>query len=157
MDGQPLRGLEVEFEIVRELGRGGSSVVYLAVERELEREVAIKTIHPMFAADADAAARLVREARTLARLQHPNIVTFYGVRHLADGGLAVVMQYVRGERLKDRIRTVGPMPVEETRRILSDVARALGHALRHDVVHRDIKPDNICLDSYLGIARLSDF
>jgi TonB family protein len=157
MELHPLRGLEEEFEFVRELGRGGSSVVYLAVERELEREVAIKTIHPLFASDPDAAARLEREARTLARLEHPNIVTFYGVRRLADGGMAMVMQYVRGERLKDRIRAAGPLPFDEVRRVLADIARALGHAHRHHVVHRDIKPENIYLDSELGIARLSDF
>ncbi len=156
-EARALPGLEGELEVVRELGRGGSSIVYLAIERELGREVAVKTIHPLFATDADAVARLVREARTLARLEHPNIVTFYGVRRLADGGLAMLMQYVRGERLKDRIRGHGRLGVDESRRILADVARALAHAHRFHVVHRDIKPENIYLDATLGIARLSDF
>ena len=82
-----------EYTILGELGRGGSAIVYRARDRELFRDVAIKVVRPRFAAQADEAIeRLAREARTVARLQHPNIVTVYAVKRLRDGGLALVMR-----------------------------------------------------------------
>lgn len=152
-----LPGLEAEFEVVRELGRGGTAVVYLALERALERPVAIKLVHPTLAVDEESVQRLVREARTLARLHHPNIVMLYGTRRLQDGRLALIMQYAGGETLRARLRAVGAFDVAGTTSILQQIAGALAHAHRQRVVHRDLKPENIYLDGASGRARLSDF
>ena len=146
-----------EYELVRELGRGGTAVVYLARDRELGRDVAIKLIRHSFVHDEDAVARLIREARTVGKLQHPNIVMLLGTRRLSDGGIALILQYVPGRTLKDRIRAEGPLPFEECEQFLFDVAQALAHAHRSRIVHRDLKPENVYLDEGLGIARLADF
>ena len=149
--------LEADYEILRELGRGGTAVVYLARERDLGREVALKVIRSTYVEDRDATARLMREARTVARLQHPNIVLLYGTRRLRDNSLALIMQYVPGRTLKSEIHACGPLPAERVEQILADLASALDHAHRHGIVHRDIKPENIYLDERTGTARLSDF
>ncbi|HSJ25421.1 MAG TPA: protein kinase [Longimicrobiales bacterium] len=149
--------LDAEYEILRELGRGGTAVVYLARERELGRHVAIKVIRAQYVEDPEAAARLVREARTVGGLQHPNIVVLYGTRRLRDGSLALFMQYVPGRTLKAEIATVGPLPYPRVQQILGDIGRALAHAHRHRIVHRDLKPENIYVDDDSGVARLSDF
>jgi alpha-tubulin suppressor-like RCC1 family protein/tRNA A-37 threonylcarbamoyl transferase component Bud32 len=149
--------LESEYEILRELGRGGTAVVYLARERELGRTVALKVIRSTYIEDTEAAARLMREARTVGSLQHPNIVMLYGTRRLRDDSLALIMQYVPGETLKTEIRKRGALPFERVTRILNDVGRALAHAHRNRIVHRDIKPENVYLDDESDIARLSDF
>jgi len=146
-----------EYDLVRELGRGGTAVVYLARDRELGRDVAVKLIRPSFVQDEDAVQRLVREARTVGKLQHPNIVMLLGTRRLSDGGLALILQYVPGRSLKDRIRAEGPLPFEDCESILRDVAGALAFAHRSRIVHRDLKPENIYLDESLDIARLADF
>ena len=149
--------LDAEYEILRELGRGGTAVVYLARERELGRRVAIKVIRATYIEDEDAAARLVREARTVASLQHPNIVMLHGTRRLLDNSLALIMQYVPGRTLKSEVLATGPLPFDRIQQILTDVGRALACAQRHRIVHRDIKPENVYLDEWTGIARLSDF
>lgn len=149
--------LESEYEILRELGRGGTAVVYLARERELGRTIALKVIRATYIEDQEAAARLMREARTVGALQHPNIVMLYGTRRLRDNSLALIMQYVPGRTLKSEIRAHGALPFERVTQILDDVGGALAHAHRHRIVHRDIKPENIYLDEDTGSARLSDF
>ncbi len=149
--------IAADYELVRELGRGGTAVVYLARDRDLGRDVAIKLIRPTYVKDEDAVARLVREARTVGKLQHPNIVMLLGTRRLSDGGLALILQYVPGRSLKDRIREEGPLPFEDAERILSDLARALSYAHHSRIVHRDIKPENVYLDEAVGMARLADF
>ena len=95
--------LENDYELIRELGRGGTAVVYLARERELGRLVAIKLMHPSHVQDEEAIARLVREAKTISRLQHPNIVMLYGTRRLGDRGYALILQYVPGVTIKQRL------------------------------------------------------
>src|SRR5262245_13455863 len=92
--------LDSEYELLGELGRGGMAVVYRAQDRELDREVAVKVVRPRYAADEDAVARLAREARTVAALEHPNIVGLYAVKRLPDATLALVMQLVPGLTLK---------------------------------------------------------
>jgi serine/threonine-protein kinase len=91
-----IRELETEYEILGELGRGGMAIVYLARDRELGRHVAIKVIHAAAGIDEEAVARQLVEARTVAQLQHPNVVAIYAVRRLSTLGLALVMQYVPG-------------------------------------------------------------
>ncbi|HEX7090487.1 MAG TPA: serine/threonine-protein kinase [Longimicrobiales bacterium] len=152
-----LRELSAEYEVVRELGRGGMAVVYLARERGTGRQVAIKLVRSIHLEDEDALARFAREARTVAQLQHRNIVALYGVRRLEGRRLALVMQYVPGRTLKSAIRRHGPLPFEHVERVLVDVAEALAYAHRRQIVHRDIKPENIYLDPETGRAMLADF
>src|SRR5688572_19674709 len=132
--------LEREYELLGELGRGATAVVYRARERELGREVAIKVIRPKFADDDETVARLAREARTVAQLQHPNIVTLFAVRRVRDGGLALVMQLVPGRTLRDVLNEHGPLTFARTDKVLRDVAAALSHAHERGIVHRDVKP-----------------
>jgi serine/threonine protein kinase/alpha-tubulin suppressor-like RCC1 family protein len=152
-----LAELEAEFDVVRELGQGGTAVVYLARDRELGRDVAIKVIRPSYAHDAEAVARLAREARLVARLRHPNLVTLFGTRRLGDG-LALIMQYVPGHTLKALVRERGPLPGPLVEQVLCDMGRALKYAHgQHGIVHRDIKPENIYIDDEFGTALLADF
>ncbi|MDH3224881.1 MAG: protein kinase, partial [Gemmatimonadota bacterium] len=152
-----LGGLEEEYEILSELGRGGTAVVYLAKDRALEREVAVKVIRSTYVEDEEAVARLVREARTVGKLQHPNIVMLYGTRRLDDNSLALIMQYVPGRPLKAVIRGEGPLPFKMVTAVLDDIGSALLYAHRQKIVHRDIKPENIYLDEAVEVARLADF
>lgn len=152
-----LDALLPEYEVVRELGRGGVSIVYLARDRELGREVAVKVIREQYVEDEEALARFAREARTVARLQHPNIVAVHGARRLGAQRLALIMQHVTGPTLRQVIRETGPLPFATVEQVLADIARALAHAHRFHVVHRDIKPENIYLDREAPRALLSDF
>ena len=144
------------YSLERELGRGGMGVVYLAREVALERLVAIKVLPPRLAADPALRARFLREARTAAQLSQPNIVPI----HTVDETGAFVwfaMAYIDGETLGQRIRARGPLPAEETARILREIAWALAYAHAQGVIHRDLKPDNIILERATGRAVLTDF
>src|SRR4051812_17825784 len=99
----PLLALSARYEILRELGRGGTAVVYLARDRDTGAQVAIKLIHARYAEDAEAVARFAREARFVAQLEHPNVVPVHEVIHLDEGGTALVMAHVAGRTLKQRI------------------------------------------------------
>ena len=149
------RELDAEYECLGELGRGGMAVVYRARERALGRDVAIKVVRPRFHADGESVARLAREARTVAQLEHPNIVSLHAVKQL-NNGLALVMQLVPGMTLKAALAR-GPLSPNEAELVLRDIARALAYAHRCGVVHRDVKPENIFLDEITGRALLSDF
>jgi len=150
------RALGPQYEIVRMLGRGGMGVVYLAREVALERAVAIKVLLPGMAADADSQERFRREARTAAKLTHPNIVPLH-TSGVVEGMPYFVMGYVRGESLGERMRRQGRLPADDVRRILGGLADALDHAHRQGVIHRDIKPDNVLLDDESGRPMLTDF
>jgi TonB family protein len=152
-----------DFEILAEVGRGGLSAVYLARERELNREVAIKVIRNQFLGDEEARVRVDREAHTLAKLRHPNIVTLLGARRLADGRLALVMQYTQGQTLRAAVEQNGPFPYEKVLSVTCQVASALGYVHGRGFVHRDVKPENIFIEddghillSDLGIAKATD-
>jgi eukaryotic-like serine/threonine-protein kinase len=148
--------LGAQYDVERELGRGGMGVVYLARDRMLDRMVAVKTLPWHLTADDRVRERFVREARTAARLSHPNIVPI----HRADemGGVVFfVMGYVDGESLADRVRERGPLPAGEVVRLLRDVADALDAAHRRGVVHRDVKSENILIDRTSGAAMVTDF
>ena len=144
------------YALERELGRGGMGIVYLARDVSLDRPVAIKLLPPALAAVPALRERFLREARTAARLSHPNIVPIHSVEE--HGAFVLfVMGYVEGETLGQRIARAGPLPRDEAIRILQEVAWALAYAHRRGVVHRDVKPDNILLERASGRALVSDF
>jgi serine/threonine-protein kinase len=144
------------YSLDRELGRGGMGVVFLARDVALDRPVAIKLLPPALAADADARARFLREARTAARLSHPHIVQIHAVEE--HGDLAFfVMAFVDGETLGARVRARGALSADEVMRVTQEVAWALEHAHQRGVIHRDIKPDNILLERESGRAMVTDF
>src|SRR4051812_10506127 len=145
-----------QYELEREIGRGGMGVVYLARDTRLDRQVAIKTLPVHLAHDPVVRERFLREARTAARLSHPNIVPI----HRADeimGHVFFVMGYVSGDSLAQRIRRIGRIDAHETTSVLRDVADALGYAHAHGVIHRDVKAENILLDAKTGRAMVTDF
>jgi predicted Ser/Thr protein kinase len=150
------RTLRDQFEVIRPLGRGGMGVVYLARERGLERLVAIKVLLPDVSATEESRERFRREARTAAGLTHPNILPLYAFGEV--GELAyLVMGYVRGESLADRLKQDSRVPPHTARQILAELADALDYAHRHGIVHRDIKPENVLIDDESGRALLTDF
>jgi hypothetical protein len=144
------------YSLERELGRGGMGVVYLANEVDLDRPVAIKLLPPERAANQRLRARFLQEARTSAKLSHPNIIPIHAVDELG-GYVFFAMAFVDGETLADRVRLRGPLPPSEAARVLREVAWALAHAHAHGVVHRDVKPDNILLERGTGRALVADF
>ena len=148
------RTLAGRYEIIRLLGRGGMAVVFLAQDLVLERQVAIKVLPPEASHDAKVIHRFQQEAKTAARLDHPNIIPIYRVE--SEAGLNYfVMKYVNGSSLEQRLEQ-GPLPIDLARRILRDAALALGHAHKRGIVHRDVKPANIMLESD-GRVVLTDF
>jgi len=150
--------LAASFEYIQELGRGGSSVVYLARRRETGEEVALKCVQPSEEIDLEALERITREAEVVGALHHPHIVRLIEALPLQKGGVALVLEFISGASLKDALRVCGPAPVPVAYRVLRDVALALDYAHRqHGLIHRDIKPENIYLDRAKGIALLSDF
>jgi serine/threonine protein kinase len=152
-------GLDDEYEILEELGRGGMGIVYRARERQLEREVAIKVLPFTLAFDRELVERFLREARTAAALEHTNIVPIYRVGRRGDV-IFFVMKLLRGQSVSDRLRNKGRLSAGETRQVIIETAAALGYAHRRGVVHRDVKPDNLrhdedgrCVVTDFGIAR----
>ncbi len=144
-----------EFEIGKELGRGGMAAVFLAHEISLDRKVAIKVMAPGLLLGDGMVDRFRHEAITIAQLQHPNIVSVYSVRQ-AEGLHFFVMRYVEGRSLEQVIERAGMLPLPIVRSILHQVGAALTHAHRARVIHRDIKPANILIDTD-GNAVVTDF
>jgi serine/threonine-protein kinase len=142
-----------QYRLIRELGGGGMSHVFLAEEASLGRQVVVKVLPPELTSEASI-ARFKREAAVTAQLQHPNIlpVLAFGAR---DGLLYYVTPFVAGESLRHRLERTGPLPVDEAVQLTREVADALAAAHAHSVVHRDIKPENIFLSN--GHAVLGDF
>src|SRR5512133_1019528 len=150
------RVLSAQYELDREIGRGGMGIVYRARDRRLKRLVAVKLLPPELAFRSDIRTRFLREAETAAQLSHPNIVPIYAVDE-RDGLVYFVMGYVEGDNLAKRLAERGPMPVDDVRQVLREVAEALAYAHARNVVHRDIKPDNILLCEDDGRAKVTDF
>ena len=139
------RELVHEFQIVRILGRGAMGSVYLARDLALHRVVAIKVLRWDLAASVDDMERFRREARTTGQLSHPSIVPLHSFGE-SPNLMYMVMRYVPGESLGRRVRRLGKLSADETRRILADLALTLDYAHREGIVHRDLKPENILLE-----------
>ena len=141
------------YEIVSAIGAGGMGEVYRARDTRLERTVAIKVLPPTLAADPEFRARFEREAKSISALNHPHICTLYDVGRLRPEGASasqgedleyLVMEHLEGETLADRLKK-GPMPVDQSIDLASQIADALDKAHRHGIVHRDLKPGNLML------------
>src|SRR5881398_106812 len=143
------------YELVELVGAGGMSNVYKAKDRLLERNVALKVLHPHYGDDEEYVERFRREARTVAQMSHPHIVTVID-RGEADGHQFIVFEYVDGENLKELIRRVGPLPVRQAVELALAVADGLAFAHEHGLVHRDVKPQNVLLNGD-GRAKVTDF
>jgi len=143
------------YELEELVGTGGMSSVYRAHDRLLERDVALKVLHEQFASDTDYVERFRREARSVAQLSHPNIVTVIDRGYEGDRQF-IVFEYIAGENLKSLIDREGPLPEDEAVRLTLQIARALGFAHEHGLVHRDVKPQNVLLNGD-GQAKVTDF
>ena len=152
-----LVGMELSgrYRLDAQIGAGGMSTVYRAFDQTLERRVAIKLMHREIASDSDQLERFRREARAVAQLSHPHIVGVIDAGE-DEGRPYIVLEYVEGETLKDRIRRVGRLPMDEAIAYAIEIARALGCAHAHHIVHRDVKPQNVLIDAE-GSAKVTDF
>lgn len=145
-----------KYEVLGELGHGGMAVVYRAHDPRLERDVAVKVLHPHLARDAQSRGRFAREARAAARLRHPNIVEVYEFSEEADDQSYMVTELLEGPTLR-RFAELHPDPCAEVVAAIGVVlCDALAHAHKQGVIHRDVKPDNLMLQSG-GVLKLTDF
>ena len=144
-----------KYTILEEIGRGGMGVVYKGKHASLNRFAAIKVLPAQLAVDELCLQRFLREADTLAKLQHQNIVNIYDIETLNDTQY-LIMEFVNGQTLADLLRTHGPYAPDEAAKIVRDVALALSHSHAKGVIHRDIKPANIMIDED-GIVKVADF
>jgi eukaryotic-like serine/threonine-protein kinase len=152
-----LVGLQLSgrYRLDAQIGAGGMSTVYRAFDTVLERRVAIKLLHREMSADSDQLERFRREARAVAQLSHPHIVGVIDAGE-DENRPYIVFEFVEGETLKERIRELGRLPVDESIAYAIEIARALGSAHTHGIVHRDVKPQNVLIDEE-GSAKVTDF
>ena len=149
------RALGDDYELLEEIGAGGFGRVYRARDLGLEREVAIKVLHPSLTADLAVMERFRREAQLAARLRHPSIVSIYDI--MSRAGLQwYTMELVPGTNLAQHVRQHGPLSVEQTVRVLDRALSALEHAHALGLVHRDLKPENLLIEPD-GRLRITDF
>jgi serine/threonine protein kinase len=144
-----------DLDIEREIGRGGMAAVYAGFDPALQRRVAVKVLLPEISNDRGMADRFLREARTVASLQHPHVVTVYSVRS-RDGVHAIVMQYVEGRSLDAALAERGSLPLSVAGMLLAQACDGLQHAHDRGVIHRDVKPANVLIE-HDGRAIVSDF
>jgi serine/threonine protein kinase len=147
--------LNGRYRLEARIGAGGMSTVYRATDVTLERQVAIKLMNREVATDSDQLERFRREARAVAQLSHPHIVGVIDAGE-DDGRPYIVLEYVEGETLKERIRRNGRLPIPEAVAYAIEIARALGAAHARHIVHRDVKPQNVLIDQE-GSAKVTDF
>lgn len=149
--------LAPDLEIVRKIGGGGSTAVFLAREPALQRLVAVKALRlPQDGADK-ARARFTREARAIARISHPNVISLFRFGSVGGHAPYLVMQFVRGASLAERLKSSGPLPLAEGRRVLRSVADALAAAHARGILHRDLNPTNVLIERETGQIYLTDF
>lgn len=156
-DSVPMKGrlLGGRYRIESEIGRGGMATVYRALDLSLEREVAVKVLHPKLATDSEIVARFRAEAQAAARLSHPSIVQIFDTG-AEDGLYFIVMEYLPEPDLKTIIRNYAPLPADKVTEVAVQACEALGYAHQHGIIHRDVKPHNILFTAD-GRAKLVDF
>lgn len=142
------------YRIIEQLGQGGMATVYKAYHASLDRYVALKVLHPAFHQDQTFTARFQREARVVARLEHPNIVPIYDYSE-HETRPYLVMKYIEGDTLKARF-SAGPLSAAEIEQVVTSVGSALAYAHKQGILHRDIKPSNVLLATD-GLMYLADF
>jgi serine/threonine-protein kinase len=152
MIGERISG---RYQILETIGAGGMANVYLALDVILDRQVAVKVLRPQFSDDDQFIKRFRREAQAATSLAHPNVVNIYDVGEEGNT-YYIVMEYVKGQTLKEMIQSKGPLPVNQALDYLEQMMSALDHAHANQIVHRDIKPHNI-LVSEDGVAKVTDF
>ncbi|MDN5699151.1 MAG: Stk1 family PASTA domain-containing Ser/Thr kinase [Kocuria sp.] len=148
--------LDHRYRIQRRLATGGTASVYVGLDERLDRNVALKIIHPHFVDDPRFVERAQREAKAAARLQHPNVVAVLDQGQTADGVVYLVLEYVDGPTLRHVIARESPMTARRTLDLLIPVLRGLAHAHRSGMVHRDIKPENVLLTAGEDV-KVADF
>jgi serine/threonine protein kinase len=151
-----------KYEVLERLGRGGMAEVYRAYHANLDRHVAIKVLHTFLADDPEFKTRFEREAQNIAKLRHPNIVQVYDFDYDDEGGsYYMVMELISGVTLKDRNNELESesrfLPLVETLRIVREAASALAYAHSRNMIHRDVKPANLMMDSHDNRVVLTDF
>ncbi len=144
-----------KYEIIEEIGKGGFATVYRARDPDLDRIIALKVLDPLLTRDPVWVARFRREARAVAKLDHPHVLTIHEVGQ-AEGMLYIAMRLVEGGSLARRITDQGALPWDEVVRLVGEIASALDYAHEQGVVHRDLKAANVLLDEERG-ALLTDF
>ena len=137
--------LEGRYRMIRKVGEGGMSFVYLALDVATQEQYAIKVLSPQLSEDANAMARLRREAALGMRLAHPNVCHIMRLGETEDGLVYVVMPFVEGELLADRTNRLGQIPLEDTVRFVRDMSEGLHLAHQLKIVHRDLKPENVMI------------
>ena len=151
----PEQILAGKYVVQNEIARGGMGVIYKALDRTLNRVVAIKMVHAHLSGDSSFVERFLREARAMARLQHDNIVTIYAVEE-DQGTQLLVMEYFQGSNLRALTKNQPRLPLRDIVSITHQLASALAFAHAHGIIHRDIKPANVMVDAR-GKTKLTDF
>jgi eukaryotic-like serine/threonine-protein kinase len=152
--------LNGQFQILQKIGSGGMGSVYKALQRDMNRMVAVKILHPKLTNRKDLVSRFRREARAMSHLTHPNTVKVFLYGELDDGSLYIIMEFLDGKNLNQIVRGEGPLPVERALPILIQACGALDEAHKQGIIHRDLKPENIFLCTLGGMkdsAKVLDF
>ncbi|MFI5345064.1 MAG: protein kinase [Elusimicrobiota bacterium] len=154
-EGPGMGAFWTQYELVKEIGLGGMGVVYEAIDRSLERRVAVKKMRDEIRLDPQDRGRFVAEARMVAQLHNPAIVDIYGI--VEDGmDVYLVFEFVDGRTLQDALKSGGPMDVPRAAKVLREMASAVSHAHEKGIIHRDLKPSNVMLTTE-GRVKVMDF
>ena len=143
------------YQVVEKIGDGGTAFVYKGIDNLLNRHVTVKVLRPEYVSDQDFVRRFRREAQAAASLSHPNVVSIYDVGY-EDGIHYIVMEYIQGQSLKELLDNLGQLPIRMAVDYACQIAHALGHAHKHGIIHRDIKPHNILITED-GRVKVTDF
>ncbi|MGE3063417.1 MAG: serine/threonine-protein kinase [bacterium] len=146
---------EEKYQIIETIATGGMATIYKGVQISLNREVVIKKLHPHLSEDANFVKRFKREAALLGKLQHENIVGIFDF-YEKEGDKFIVLEYIKGRSLKQIIKDKGKIPVKYALYILKEVLKGLSHVHKNNILHRDLKPDNIMISDE-GVVKLTDF